>query len=242
MNSHQILFSGSGNNLSVEFLKDSEELFSYQEEVSGIVLDELTDLSEEQARALLTGLGLFFPQMPSGKEPFCKITLPEWIGKGKVQFEDHILGLFPGSFNPWHEGHSECLQRSHIEKVLVVPDCNPWKENMGERNLWKEFKELAGQLRETPYALYPGFWGSAEKNPTSSWLPGVSVKEKYLIMGADTFMELHRWKNPDIILGNLTGIKVLGRKVEESNLYLQKKKATRLESRNRNRYLYQKSI
>ncbi len=94
---------------------------------------------------------------------------------------------------------------------------------MDDKNYWEEFKSLAEELKNTPYPLYPGFWGEKTKNPTSSWLPFTNVEERYLVMGADTFMDLLYWKEPVSIITALKGLRVLGRKIHEKEMNEQKK-------------------
>lgn len=45
------------------------------------------------------------------------------------------VGLFPGSFNPWHEGHEDVLNKalSIFDKVVVAIGNNAAKETTGEQ-------------------------------------------------------------------------------------------------------------
>lgn len=105
----------------------------------------------------------------------------------------------------------------------MIPDFNPWKDTeTEEKNYWQEFKTLALELKDTRWPLYSGFWGEKTKNPTSSWLPQTKVEKRYLVMGADTYMDLLYWKNPVEIISNLSGLRVLGRKVHEKQMLEQK--------------------
>lgn len=223
MSTYKLTFSNSGDDLRVAFEPASEESYLYSQVESGEKVLELGELEEVQQLQLMKGLGLFFPQFEDSDPILSKVLLPRVFGKGEAQFHVGQCGFFPGTFNPWHEGHLECLKRSGLSDVIVIPDFNPWKDTEDEdKNYWEEFKALAQELSETPYPLYSGFWGEKTKNPTSSWLPYTKVDERFLVMGADTYMDLLYWKNPTEILSNLKGLRVLGRKVHEKEMLEQK--------------------
>ena len=224
MRFYQVTFSNYSNDLQVSFHPSESEEYFYQEKAKGKKVLELVDLEKQQQLQLMKGLGLFFPQFEDSRSEFSDIPLPYIFGKGKAQFAQNELGFFPGSFNPWHDGHLECLNRSRLKNVIIVPDFNPWKDNeIVEKNYWNEFKTLADNLKDTPFPLYSGFWGAESKNPTYTWLPLTKVSKRYLVMGADTYMDLLCWKNPIEILTSLKGIRVLGRKIHEDKILKQKK-------------------
>lgn len=223
MKFYQLIFSHSGDNLQVAFHPSEGEQYLYQSDAKGEKVLELEGLEEQQQLQLMKGLGLFFPQFEDSKPDFSNIPLPRLFGKGEAQYAKSEVGFFPGSFNPWHEGHLECLNRSGLQNVIVIPDFNPWKDTeTEEKNYWQEFKSLAQELKDTPWPLYSGFWGEKTKNPTSSWLPKTQVEKRYLVMGADSYMDLLYWKNPVEIISNLSGLRVLGRKVHEKQMLEQK--------------------
>ncbi len=127
------------------------------------------------------------------------------------------ITFFGGSFNPFHEGHRACLDLCPEKNILIVPDRNPFKELSIAENVFDEFKKLAENLKETPYSLYPGFLVKKESNPTSSWLPFVKIPEKNFLMGDDSFMDLLKWKNPEVIMKALTKLYVVPRKFSKSD-------------------------
>lgn len=118
--------------------------------------------------------------------------------------------FFGGSFNPFHEGHRACLDLCPEKNILIVPDRNPFKD-ISETDIFS----LAEKLKNTRYSLYPGFLIKQEKNPTSSWLPFVKLKEKNFLMGDDSFMDLLKWKNPELIIKALTKLYVVPRKFKK---------------------------
>jgi len=127
--------------------------------------------------------------------------------------------FFGGSFNPFHEGHRECLDQCPEKNILIVPDRNPFKD-VSLQNPAEEFFSLAEKLKETNYSLYPGFLLKTEKNPTSSWLPFVKLKEKNFLMGDDSFIDLPKWKNPEAIIKALTKLYVVPRHFKKDDYLL----------------------
>lgn len=120
--------------------------------------------------------------------------------------------FFGGSFNPFHQGHRACLDLCPEKNILIVPDRNPFKTSSENENVYDEFVKLAELLKDTPYSLYPGFLGSLKANPTSSWLPDVAINEKNFLMGDDSYMDLLKWNNPEVLIKALTKLYVVPRK------------------------------
>ena len=87
------------------------------------------------------------------------------------------IGLYFGSFNPVHAGHliiaSHILNETDIEKVwLVVSPQNPFKQ---ENGLLNEYHRLhLVQL--------------------------ATEQDNSIIMGSDSFQNLHKWKNAELII------------------------------------------
>lgn len=128
----------------------------------------------------------------------------------KHKIEDSVT-FFGGTFNPFHEGHRACLDLCPEKNILIVPDRNPFKDVRSVECASEEFMQLACELKDTRYSLYPGFLLKNEKNPTSSWLPKVKLKEKNLLMGDDSYMSFLRWNNPELIIKSLTKLYVVPR-------------------------------
>lgn len=180
------------------------------------MLDELSKkkLNSEQAYEVCRWLG---EQIDLAKVANRKIPLPRPFSTGKM-VTDRLV-FFPGSFNPWHYGHRECLIKCPDGPIAIIPDRNPWKD-VFESNPWDEIsviKEQVLRLEREDVFIDPAFLAKKEPNPTVTWLPHVNVQEKWLLMGDDLFLGLHRWQNFEKILECLTGIYVcprLGNKVE----------------------------
>lgn len=66
--------------------------------------------------------------------------------------------LFPGSFNPWHEGHEDVLNQAlkAFDKIVIMRAVNPEKEKSGDMEFPPhllvggrvEIKEFTGLLRD----------------------------------------------------------------------------------------------
>ena len=168
---------------------------------------KLEDLSQLDQLNLLIGLGDFFqfmPVMSSTPKGHLKKDILKHEIKGSVTF-------FGGSFFPFHLGHMSCLELCPEKNIVLVLDCNPHKEQMDKMNPFDDFMHLCQTLAETPYAIYPGFFGRNKPNPTSNWLPKVNILEKNFLMGDDSFMNLLKWHEPATLLNALTKLYVVPR-------------------------------
>jgi len=148
---------------------------------------------------------------------------PQSIVKDEIVF-------FPGSFNPWHEGHLACLINCKNIPIVIIPDRNPWKE-VRTQNPWDEvvsIKKNISRLTTQDIFIYPGFLTLNEKNPTSSWLPKVNVKKKWLLMGDDLFLSFHKWFEVQKIIDSLHGIFICPRGAHRDLLDLQKDKLLKM--------------
>jgi nicotinate-nucleotide adenylyltransferase len=118
------------------------------------------------------------------------------------------VGVFGGCFNPVHVGHlsliEEVLTRFELEKVLVVPNMNPYyKEhkkvsfdliskmiNLAIDDKWNcEISTLESDTNKD-YTTYETLRVLAEDNVNN---------ELYLILGSDQFLQFSNWKNSDEI-------------------------------------------
>lgn len=135
--------------------------------------------------------------------------------------EEKVI-LYPGSFSPWHKGHLACLKAlpklsNEQHQVVVIPDYNPWKE-LRETNLkdevltiWDSLSLLRGRREDIQLGLYLGFLANRKKNPTVEWISKVRAKEKWLLMGEDSFLKVHEWYKAKELLTLLKGIYVVPR-------------------------------
>lgn len=135
--------------------------------------------------------------------------LPKIFVKDSYTLEEGTF--YGGSFNPWHEGHDECLKRSLSQNIIIVPDRNPWKENQEQKCFFKSLKEILLRFENTPYSVFPGFYGKESSNPTVSWIGKTLIKKRGLLMGDDNFCQIFKWQNSQDLLAMLSKIEVLNR-------------------------------
>jgi nicotinate-nucleotide adenylyltransferase len=122
------------------------------------------------------------------------------------------IGLYFGSFNPVHVGHliiaNHILNETYLEKIwFVVSPQNPFKE---ESNLLNEYHRL--HLVKTAIENDIRMWATdiefSLPKPSYTTNTLAYLKEKHpeddfcLIMGSDSFQNLHKWKNAEIIMEN----------------------------------------
>jgi nicotinate-nucleotide adenylyltransferase len=162
-----------------------------------------------------------FEFMPGSDGQHFQNEIPKLFLKHEIS---HSVTFFGGSFNPFHQGHRACLDLCPEENILIVPDRNPFKPINDNKTLFDEFQKLASDLLDTRYSLYPGFLLKTETNPTSSWLPKVSLAEKNFLMGDDSFMSLLSWKNPEVLIKALTKLYIVPRKFSREDYLLQERK------------------
>lgn len=155
-----------------------------------------------------------FEFMPDSDGLHSQVELPPLFLKHPIS---ESVTFFGGSFNPFHQGHRACLDLCPEKNILIVPDRNPFKDFSSNENVYDDFVKLANSLKDTRYSLYPGFLSKKEPNPTSSWLPKVKIKEKNFLMGDDSFMDLLKWKNPEVIIKALTKLYVVPRKFTKAD-------------------------
>ena len=122
------------------------------------------------------------------------------------------VGLFFGSFNPIHIGHlilaNYIVENSDMGELwFVVSPQNPFKE---KKSLLSDHNRL--DMVELAIKNYPKMRASNIEFslPTPSYTIDTLtyLKEKYpdysfsLIMGEDNLVNLHKWKNADLLINN----------------------------------------
>ena len=171
-----------------------------------VSLLEVKNLSAEEGRQLCAWVARQFPGMSgSGRE--C-VSLPQLLLKPSFQRER--ICFYGGSFNPWHRGHRACLELCPEENIVVVPDYNPWKSFQAEFRNWEYYLKLCYMLENTSCSLYPGLLYGADR-ATVDWLPRTDFLEKALLMGADNFLLLNRWKDYPRLIESLVRLYVVPR-------------------------------
>lgn len=122
------------------------------------------------------------------------------------------VGVFVGSFDPVHTGHTAIMNylvnEKIVDKVLVIPTGNYWdKQNLTDLSKRIEMLELISsdkiiidKVRNNYEYTYQILDSLNDEN---------GEDEYYLIMGRDNFEKIHLWKNYQDIL--MRGIIVINR-------------------------------
>lgn len=119
------------------------------------------------------------------------------------------IGIFGGTFNPIHNGHillaQYCKEEIELDRVILIPTYSP--PHKESPDLAKETDRL--NMCRLVCENIEGFEVSdieiRRKGKSYSYQTLISLKEIYLndelyfIMGADMFLSLDKWKNPEII-------------------------------------------
>jgi nicotinate-nucleotide adenylyltransferase len=122
------------------------------------------------------------------------------------------VGLYFGSFNPIHVGHliliNHILNESDLEKIwFIVSPLNPFKE---PQNLINEYDRLhlVQKAIEDDARLKASDIEFLLPKPSYTIHTLAYLEEKYpdhsfsIIMGSDSFQNLDKWKNAEIIAKN----------------------------------------
>ena len=122
------------------------------------------------------------------------------------------IGLYFGSFNPVHVAHliiaNHILNETDIEKIwFVVSHQNPFKV---ESNLLNEYHRLhlvrLATEEDNRIKASDIEFGLPKPSYTSSTLAYLAEKNPEhqfcIIMGSDSFQNLHKWKNAEYIINN----------------------------------------
>jgi len=182
-------------------------------EVRFLSLYVVKDLAWDLGAILCEAMGKFWRQMPSSHIDYRRVELPSLFVKKHLDYQKGEIIFFGGSFDPWHPGHMECLNICPSKNIIVVPDYNPWKETapLEGRCFWTQFHNLCMILKDTPYGVYPGFWGLEDPNPTINWIPNIRAESKGLLLGDDSFCNILEWKDSRILITFLNIIYVIPR-------------------------------
>ena len=123
------------------------------------------------------------------------------------------IGFFGGSFDPPHRGHLTVAQAAAkafgLERVLLAPTARQPLKPDGATAPYVDRLEMVRRLCEN----VEGLEGSALDAPTLDGLPNFTVDtlarlrgeiatddKVFVIVGADAFLDLRRWRSPDQLL------------------------------------------
>jgi len=122
------------------------------------------------------------------------------------------IGLYFGSFNPIHNGHliiaNHILNETDLNKIwFVVSPQNPLKQSTTLLNGYDRL-HLVNKAIENDNRLKASNIEFSLPRPSYTATTLVYLKEKYsedefpIIMGSDSFQNLHKWKNYETIIEN----------------------------------------
>ena len=122
------------------------------------------------------------------------------------------IGLFFGSFNPIHNGHliiaNHILNESDIDKIwFVVSPQNPFKQANTLLNNYDRL-HMVGKAIESDQRMKASDIEFNLPKPSYTVTTLAYLKEKYpdhefvIIIGSDSFQNLSKWKNSDVIIKN----------------------------------------
>lgn len=151
------------------------------------------------------------------------MSLESFIQNNQTLLAQKELIFFGGSFNPWHEGHSSCINLMDQDKsIIVIPDHNPFKELVKNQNKSSSLDQIKQKLESFAHQtfLFSDFFEKNEKNPTHQWIGKLKSKfpEKKLslLIGFDTFMSLDKWIESEKLLKDLHTLYIASRMDDES--------------------------
>ena len=122
------------------------------------------------------------------------------------------VGLYFGSFNPVNAGHliiaNHLLNETELEKIwFIVSPQNPFKANHSLLNEYDRLHLLKAACEDDPRIKVSDIEFSLPK-PSYTSVTLAHLREKYpanefsIIMGADSFQNLDKWKNVESIISN----------------------------------------
>ena len=180
--------------------------------------DKFSHWDRTQQAEFLKEISAFFPRI-SAQQLSPKACPPLWSQSFLSDQQDvqEEWVFYGGTFNPWHQGHSACLDLLPEKKIIILPDRNPWKkeESLIEENLCLFLDQLSQKIHPERHALYPGFLAAAQVNPTIDWFSKV-VGKKSLLIGADNLLSFSKWKNYQQLLAQVHCLYVAPRTIEQS--------------------------
>ena len=122
------------------------------------------------------------------------------------------LGMFGGTFDPVHYGHLKPLEAARLElgleRILMLPNPNPPHKEHRQLTPYSHRKQMLKlALTEFPHFELADYEESAiGKAYTTDTVKRIIADlpdneyELWLIIGADSLLEMHLWRDPEEIL------------------------------------------
>lgn len=146
------------------------------------------------------------------------MSLIEYIRKEPQLLESSEIIFFGGSFNPWHMGHTSCLELAPNDKPLVViPDHNPHKQLTisSDKQVDLEGIKKHISIRAKNTYIFELFYLQNKKNPTQQWINELKKtfpqKSFSLLIGFDSFININTWTKANELLNDLDSLYVVSR-------------------------------
>lgn len=142
--------------------------------------------------------------------------LVEFIQSQKELNQAENLIFYGGSFNPWHPGHSACLELINKDfPIIVIPDHNPHKElNINRETDLKKIKTELNKIAKKTF-FFPDFYLQKQQNPSIKWISLLSKefseKKFHLLIGHDSFQNILSWTDADKLLKLLESLMIVSR-------------------------------
>ena len=117
------------------------------------------------------------------------------------------IGILGGTFDPAHKGHlsisKEAKKRFDINKIIwAVTKKNPFK-GKSSLSLERRIKYAKKITQKYQFIKVKYFEDKIKSNRTIDLIRNIKKKNKnteiYFIMGADSLINFHKWRNSDLI-------------------------------------------
>lgn len=131
-----------------------------------------------------------------------------------MSYQNKKVGIMGGTFDPIHYGHlilaQNALDTFSLDEILFVPSGTPWlKESTKVLSKNKRVSMTGMAIEDNPdFALSTieiDREGNSYSYETVEELKRMQPKtDFYFIMGADSLLEIERWKHPDRLMAECT--------------------------------------
>ena len=144
------------------------------------------------------------------------------------------IGIFGGSFDPVHIGHTElakqAVESGIVDKVIFVPAANqPFKLDRKMADGYERLKMIEIAIDGIPYLEVSDYELARpdDVSYTINTLNGMRSEyaddEIFFITGADSFLMIHKWTRPEEILENFPIIVGLRPGYKEEDIAIQER-------------------